>query len=348
MKKVLVLLLLVSYLSAFELLQPSHYSYPITQEKELLTKQPQINKNFFASQKGYFEGESKIRIFYRIFKVPKAIASIVISSGRTESLGKYKELIYDLNHNGFNVYIMDHRGQGDSGRLTEDPQLGHVNDFENYIRDLHTFIQTKVIPDKPYNLFLVAHSMGGAIGGLYIEEHPDVFDAAFFSSPMMQPTLGAPLISGFMCEALSLKDDAQPDYAPGTQSYDNENRDFVGNTLTHSQLRYSITEKTFAKNAKEKVGGPSLQWVVQSCEASQRVVENANKITIPFLLLQAGEDKIVNAAPQKIFCKNAQTQCSAYTIGGAYHELFVESDIYRNLAITNLITFFKANLKLED
>lgn len=348
MKYLFFYLISTSFLLAFEALETSYYYYPLTEETNLLEKQETIQKHFLDSKNGYFQGALEVKIYYRIFKVKDEKGSIVISSGRTESLGKYKELIYDLNANGFSVYILDHRGQGDSGRLTKDPQMGHVNDFMNYVRDLHTFIEKKVLPDQPQNLFLVGHSMGGAIAGLYIENYPKVFDAALLSSPMMQPTIGGALISGFMCNALTLKKNEIPSYAPGTESYDNENRDFETNQLTHSKIRYKITEKTFEVHQREKVGGPSLHWVVEACKASKTVVEEADKIKIPILVLQAGEDAIVNPAPQEKLCKRADKFCSGYQVPGAYHELFVESDMYRTKALTALLNFFNANLKKVD
>ncbi len=61
---------------------------------------------------------------------------VVICPGRIESYVKYAELAYDLFHLGFDVLIIDHRGQGRSGRLLADPHLGHVNRFNDYVDDL--------------------------------------------------------------------------------------------------------------------------------------------------------------------------------------------------------------------
>jgi len=32
--------------------------------------------------------------------------------------------------------IMSHRGQGESGRMTSDPQMGYVEYFDDYVADL--------------------------------------------------------------------------------------------------------------------------------------------------------------------------------------------------------------------
>src|SRR5690606_41512347 len=38
--------------------------------------------------------------------------TFVIVPGRTESSIKYAELLYDLRHQGFDIFIIDHQGQG--------------------------------------------------------------------------------------------------------------------------------------------------------------------------------------------------------------------------------------------
>lgn len=46
--------------------------------------------------------------------------------------------------------------------------------------------------DGPY--FLYAHSMGGAVGALYVKAHPDAFRGAVFTSPMIRAqTAGLPI-----------------------------------------------------------------------------------------------------------------------------------------------------------
>ena len=47
-----------------------------------------------------FTGSDNIKVAYAYCLQPNAVASIVISPGRTESYLKYQEFIYDLYHNG--------------------------------------------------------------------------------------------------------------------------------------------------------------------------------------------------------------------------------------------------------
>lgn len=85
---------------------------------------------------------------------------IVVCPGRIESYIKYAELAYDLFHLGFDVLIIDHRGQGLSGRMLPDTHRGHVDNFSDYVDDLAAFWQQEVQPGPWRKRYILAHSMG--------------------------------------------------------------------------------------------------------------------------------------------------------------------------------------------
>lgn len=92
---------------------------------------------------------------------------IVVCPGRIESYVKYAELAYDLVHMGFDVLIIDHRGQGLSGRMLPDTHRGHVDRFSDYVDDFAAFWQQDVQPGPWRKRYILAHSMGGAISTLF-------------------------------------------------------------------------------------------------------------------------------------------------------------------------------------
>jgi len=91
-----------------------------------------------------FTGVDDIPVRFVRFRAQHHDRVVVICPGRIESYVKYAELAYDLFHLGFDVLIIDHRGQGRSGRLLADPHLGHVNRFNDYVDDLAAFWQQEV------------------------------------------------------------------------------------------------------------------------------------------------------------------------------------------------------------
>lgn len=192
-----------------------------------------------------------------LFPVKDEKVAIVVSSGRTESIIKYKEFIYDFNQNGYSVYLIDHRGQGFSGRMARDRQMGYVDEFNNYVLDLYHFVKLKVRPRKPEYLYMLGHSMGGAIAARYLEVFNGIFDAAVLNAPMFQPNLYTPNTSGLLCKVIAFDSDKTA-YASGEKAYDTTDRVFDSNLLTHSKVRFKIMNHEMQKHPKAKIGGPSV------------------------------------------------------------------------------------------
>ncbi len=59
-----------------------------------------------------FTGVDKVPVRFVRFCAANNDRLVVICPGRIESYVKYAELAYDLFHSGFDVMIIDHRGQG--------------------------------------------------------------------------------------------------------------------------------------------------------------------------------------------------------------------------------------------
>jgi lysophospholipase len=90
-----------------------------------------------------FTGVDNVPVRFVRFHAARHDRVIVVCPGRIESYVKYAELAYDLFHLGFDVLIIDHRGQGRSGRLLEDSHRGHVVNFSDYVDDLTAFWEQK-------------------------------------------------------------------------------------------------------------------------------------------------------------------------------------------------------------
>jgi lysophospholipase len=296
-----------------------------------------ISPYYYSYELKHFRSFDGLSIAYKIFRVKNSKANIVISSGRTEGMLKYQEFIYDLNQAGYSVYILDHRGQGNSERLLKDTQIGHVYKFENYVKDLHQFVEEYVPQDK--KRILIGHSMGGAIASLYAEKYQKDFDGLILSSPMHQPLLVGEKLNTFACELIEKRKRDIDRYVLGQGSYDDGLLPFEENLLTHSKLRYEIMKIAFDIEPETKVGSPSVRWVSEACRASNKSVENAKKIKIPLLLLQAKEDKIVSLQAQDKFCENLKNLCEKKEFESAYHELFVEKDEIRDLVLSEIFHF---------
>ncbi|MGK0377593.1 MAG: lysophospholipase [Patiriisocius sp.] len=125
----------------------------------------EIESFYERGKEGHFLGKDSVQIYCNIFKqADTEKPAILISSGRTEAVIKYKELIFDLYNNGYSVYINNHRGQGLSGRITEELDMGYVDIFQFYIDDMKCFYDNMLKESNHKKKYLLAHTLGGAIG----------------------------------------------------------------------------------------------------------------------------------------------------------------------------------------
>lgn len=295
---------------------------------------------------GYFTSNDDTDIYYEYYTAPSAKGNIVISHGFTESLEKYTELAYYFLQEDYNVYIIDHRGHGLSERTTDDLSLVDVKDFNSYVNDLYTFINEIVLPlqdDLP--LFLFAHSMGGGIGTLLLEQYPEIFDAAVLSSPMLGVNLGS--VPKFAANIISnaatlLGQGAQ--YVISHGAFDSENES-LENSASSSAARFNYYLNKKLNNEYLQTNGASYSWLKTSLTATSKMVnpENAVRATTPILLFQSENDSLVLPQPQHEFV-NAAPNAELIFVPGAKHELFsTENDIFIPY-LNTILAFYEAHL----
>ncbi|XP_024436143.1 monoglyceride lipase isoform X3 [Desmodus rotundus] len=120
-------------------------------------------------------------LFCRYWKptgTPKAL--IFVSHGAGEHCGRYDELAQMLVGLELLVFAHDHVGHGQS-----EGERMVVSDFHVFIRDVlqHVEIMQKDYPGLP--VFLLGHSMGGAIAILTAAEKPGHFSGMVLISPLV-------------------------------------------------------------------------------------------------------------------------------------------------------------------
>jgi len=277
--------------------------------------------------------------------------AIVISQGRNESVLKYKEIAFDLYQQGYDVFLIDHRGQGFSSRLGGDAHRGHVERFEHYISDFTAFVDSLQLTQHYQAQFLFCHSMGGAISALYLEQQAPPFNAVVFFSPMLSINLRG--FSPFSAKLLSYVSDKLTRtvsnvacYAPKSVIY--SPTPFEKNQLTHSPRRYASAFSTFEQVIETQLGGPTMRWVYESLKATEKAIAQAHKITIPTLIIQSGADTIVTSFGQQAFFDNLSKNVdkALLTIEQAKHELLIEADQYRLPALTAALDFINTHKKV--
>ena len=272
---------------------------------------------------GYFERLKGQSIYYEHFRADEPHAVVVISHGFTESVQKFKESIYYLLQAGYEVWILDHHGHGYSFRQNSNPYVVHTERFEDYVLDLKYFTETLIKPASGrLPLYLYGHSMGGCIAAWTIEDYPQLFQKAVLTSPMLALSFGkVPIPVVYAAASLKGIGEKRKEPMSPVTSFQQE-PDFL-NSCDSSECRYLYY---FAQRTDERLQttAPSINWGKQSVKACARVraKRNTDRISIPVLLFQAGNDTVVDNSGQDQFVSQVKG-CQFQRIPDMKHELYM-------------------------
>lgn len=273
------------------------------------------------SEAGSFIGKNGVPIAYRKFEVQDEKGALVILPGRGEPMHKYAELIFDLKDLGYSMYIMSHRGQGESGRI-DDMNMQYVESYTHYTDDLKTFMELHVSA-KP-RVVLLGHSMGAAIGTLYALKHPNAFAGMILSSPMFG--VKTPDNKEFTIFAANTK--VNGGYGKKLAGEDNLQ-------VTSSMARQEITNRVLNEHSSIESSKISWAWAKASFDVIKEI-RHADLSSLPFvLMLQAGNDLHVPAYGQNKVC-NRMKACEKVSFPASFHEILMESDPIRNNALEKI------------
>lgn len=304
----------------------------------------------------HFLGKNNLILRGVSFKKPGNNKVIIIINGFSESYLMYQELIYDLFHSGYDIITYDHRGQGLSERILNDSQRAYVDSFTDFVEDLATFWQNKIESQDYKYHFLLAHSMGGAISWQFLLQYSKI-DAVVMSAPMTGIALPLPVtLSKFIISLAEKNQRFRYTYAARLR----KPLPFIFNLLTHSSIRYQRIRQLFEIYPQLKLIGPTWHWLYEAFTACQVVQRSASELSMPLLLLQAAQEKIVNnRALTEFHRKRKQAKLTTSTpylvtdnkhvscqgdgliiFKHTRHDIFFEKDEIRTQALKSVLHFF--------
>lgn len=235
------------------------------------------------------------------FRADAPRAEAIIVHGFTESVEKYHEVVYYLLTSGMNVTIYEQRGHGRSYRAVSDPQLTHIDDFDEYIRDLEGIVR-RVKGQSDLPTYLIGHSMGGAVSALYLEKHPTDFDRAVLLSPMIAPATGgfpawvAKLVvrTAVLCGKGKKRLFNAREY-PGVERFEE--------SCSSSEARFQYYNEIKSTHPEYQNYSASYRWLSEAFGVTKKILKKGavEKIGIPLLLVQAMQDNVVLPEPQNRF-----------------------------------------------
>ncbi|MEE1324457.1 MAG: alpha/beta hydrolase [Bifidobacteriaceae bacterium] len=274
----------------------------------------------------------------------KTAGTIVVSMGFIESEIKFRELTWYFLQFGFDVLVVEHRGQGYSSRETSDPNVQSMTDWRNYETDFVAALrQARRVFNLPSPLLLYGHSMGAAIAAAIEEDYSDLFTRAVLSAPMMMPQLKAPATVLYpVVAALVAAGKGKervfsfPDFNP-----DSASKDKGASSLARLSWYYAHR----AGDPHWHLSSPSYDWGLAALRMDRYVLSphNVRRIAVPTLLFQAGLDSWVRPSAENLFVDEARRSgvpIRFYNVPQGRHELFFEKPPILAKYLGTLLGFF--------
>ena len=258
-------------------------------------------------REGQFAGQGGLRLYWQAWLPEGEVhAAVVVAHGYGEHGGRYGNLVERLVPLGFAVYALDHRGHGRS----EGPR-GHVGRFAEFIADLHAFRVRVEEEHRGKPLVVLGHSMGGLITAHYLLAHSSGVTAAVLSSPAVALAKEPPMLLRWLGRVLSWiapRTSFQTDVDPAALSRDPS----VG-------LAYSADPLVHRR--------ASARFFTELKAAMHAARERAGEIQVPIAVLQAGDDRLVDAAAtQSFFAGVGSERKDFHLYAGFFHEIFNETE----------------------
>jgi lysophospholipase len=288
-----------------------------------------------GGQAEWFTGSGGAKLRAALFPAKGAPrGSVVLSTGRTEPIEKYFEVVEDLTSRGLVVLVQEWRGQGLSHRELPDRLRGHASGYQAFLTDYRALL-TAFEARLPKPWIAVGHSMGGCLTLLALA-HGEVrhFAAAILSAPMLGIRTGGvpPLIARLMAGGNVLLGRgglyARKAGPPET---------FETNVLTHDRARWERAKAQVEAHPDLALGGPTWGWINFALRATGFLAQpdNLKGVTIPVVIVSAERDRLVDNEAQKTVARNLP-QGEFVSVPGAYHEILMETDTMRNIFLRAL------------
>lgn len=270
---------------------------------------------------GYLEGYDGRQLYYEQYLSKQHKAHIAIAHGYTDGCYKFRESIYYFLQAGYSVSIIDHRGHGYSYRQHADLSKVTIGDFEEYVKDYRIFLEKKVRPamHEEEKLYMYAHSMGGCIAALLMEEDPELFDAAVLIAPMMEIQYGGlPENTALSITRAANLMGRSEKYIMGSGAFDGT-YDYVHSSIG-SEPRYAYLHDIQLHDPNYQTYGGTYAWLTAAVRAMQQVIRGADRYCTPTLLFQAQKDTTVGASGQNEFARKAHN-VQLIQVQGAKHSI---------------------------
>jgi alpha-beta hydrolase superfamily lysophospholipase len=246
--------------------------------------------------------------------------------GLAEHSGRYGNPVRHFVARGWTCFGFDYRCHGRS----PGPRV-HVDSFNEFLDDVSEGHRLVRIRHPKQKIVLVGHSQGGLLSLLYAEKNPDNLHGVVVSSPFLgihpdsKPSplvMGASNIISKITPKLMFSKVADPSYLSRDPQVES---DYVNDPLVSSRV--------------------SARWATEVFDAQRTAIAEAPLMTIPSLVMQAGEDRLADPEATRSWVASAPEDLVEYVEwDGYYHELFNEPLLERRKVFDKMERWLEAHM----
>ncbi len=249
-------------------------------------------------------------------------ATVVIVHGYAEHSTRYTHVAEHLANQGYATEIFDLRGHGQS-----EGKRAFVRSFDEHLIDLDQFLARVRRRVKTKSIFLLGHSMGGAIVTLYaISRKPD---------------LNGLILSG---PALKISDDVSPLLVRMSSIIGMILPKLPTIKLDSSGISRDpeIVER-YDNDPLVYRGGIPARTGAGITGATKKIQAQMETITLPLLILHGADDRLANPEGSKSLYERAQSKDKTFKLyEGLYHEVMNEPE--KEMVLTDIVEWADGHL----
>jgi alpha-beta hydrolase superfamily lysophospholipase len=258
---------------------------------------------------GLFEGAGALRLYHCEFAPERpgetqAGALVALMHGYGEHCRRYDEVSRYLAGRGHVVCSMDARGHGRS-----QGQRGYVREYADYVADFTAFVARVRARHAGRKLVVFGHSNGGLIAVRAIQTGLLGASGLLLTSPLIELASQQKKLPDALASALSALVPRLP-VPSGIRVED----------LTHDRELCDAYRRDGWRH-----GMATPRWYWSTTLAARAALAEAASVTLPLLIVQAEQDRLVNVARVAEFHARARAADKQLIVReGEYHEVLNE------------------------
>ena len=203
---------------------------------------------------GFIKSADGNRLFWQGLEPRgEAYASVALVHGYNSASHFLLPMMENLAAQGMACYAVDYRGHGLSEGLPR-----HVFQFSDYLADVQALCDLVAERSGDRQIFLFGNSLGGLIVSLYGLRHPERLRGTVLTAPFFGPAFRIPRVLDLCARAASL---LHPTFC-------------------------------LPRQREDQPGRVTLRWWTETLAAQQAWRRQAEKFTLPVLILHGQEDAV--------------------------------------------------------